>query len=73
MIAQILLLASFSYQTCKRIEFKDQDKFNLDDYVSRKWWIQMNTETPYLPTTWNYCGFAEYQVLPKKTWWGYDI
>jgi hypothetical protein len=42
-------------------------------YASKKWWVQYQALTKYLPKSWNYCGFAEYEILEKKTFWNYDI
>lgn len=64
-------LLKYSFESCKEVEV--QQNINLKEFASKKWFIQKQAITYYLPQTWNFCVSAEYQVLPKKTFWGYDI
>ena len=52
---------------------EDQDKFDLDSFISKVWYIQKQAPLPYLPAKWNWCGTADYTLLKKKTFWNYDI
>jgi len=48
--------------------------FSLDSYINNgRWYIQQQATTTYLPKKENYCVFAEYERLPKKSFWGYTV
>mmetsp|Transcript_159267 Transcript_159267/g.281188 ORF Transcript_159267/g.281188 Transcript_159267/m.281188 type:complete len:218 (-) Transcript_159267:103-756(-) len=59
--------------TCPPEGFDSIENFNLTAFVSKKWYIQQQAVTKYLPISENFCVAAEYEVLAKKTFWGYDI
>lgn len=50
-----------------------QPNFDVDAYISGRWYIQQQMVTHYLPESQNYCVYAEYQKLDKPTTWGYTI
>jgi len=50
-----------------------QKGFNLDEYVSKRWYIQQQMPTQYLDITKNYCVNAKYTKLAKPSFWGYTI
>lgn len=50
-----------------------QKDFDLATFVSKRWYVQQQAATSYLPASQNFCVYADYQVLPKKTFWGYTI
>jgi lipocalin len=47
--------------------------FDLDSYVSGRWYIHQQAETKYLPKEQNYCVYAEYTKMAKKSFWGYEV
>mmetsp|Transcript_71591 Transcript_71591/g.219283 ORF Transcript_71591/g.219283 Transcript_71591/m.219283 type:complete len:191 (-) Transcript_71591:113-685(-) len=59
---------------CPPADFSTVLNFNLDSFISTRWYIQQQMATKYLPASWNRCVYAEY-ALRKKSWlkWGYDI
>jgi len=50
-----------------------QCNFNLDTFISRRWYVQQQMETKDLPAKANYCVTAMYTKRLKKTRLGYDI
>lgn len=53
-----------------------QDGFELDEFISKPWYIQQQMETQYLPKSQNYCVRAKYSELEPTNWrrvWGYTI
>lgn len=50
-----------------------QANFDMEAFVAGRWYIQQQAVTKYLPASQNNCVYAEYQVLPKKSFWGYTI
>jgi len=56
---------------CKPVSTKAG--FDLDSYINGKWYIQEQAVTKYLPKEQNYCVYAEYSKLDKKSFWGYTI
>jgi len=54
-------------------EVQPQKDFNITSYVTGRWYIQQQMSVLYLPTSQNYCVYAEYKVLDKPTLWGYTI
>lgn len=47
--------------------------FNLDSYITGRWYIHQQAETKYLPKEQNYCVYAEYTKMEKKSFWGYEV
>merc|ERR1711998_547295 len=51
-----------------------QADFDLSQFVQEgRWYIQQQAVTQYLPVEQNFCVYAEYSILKKKTFWGYTI
>jgi lipocalin len=64
---------SFASRSCPPAGFDSIQKFDLAAYVSKPWYIQQQAVTTYLPKDQNYCVSADYTLLEKKTFFGYDI
>mmetsp|Transcript_73275 Transcript_73275/g.174604 ORF Transcript_73275/g.174604 Transcript_73275/m.174604 type:complete len:381 (-) Transcript_73275:212-1354(-) len=58
---------------CPPAGFETVNNFDLDSFISKRWYIQQQMETKYLPKTQNRCVYAEYKLQQKKTFWGYDV
>jgi lipocalin len=58
---------------CPPEGFSSIENLNLDSYISKRWYIQQQMETAYLPKAKNWCVYAEYSRLSNKSFWGYDI
>eukprot|EP00928_Gymnodinium_smaydae_P002492 TRINITY_DN1088_c0_g2_i3.p1 TRINITY_DN1088_c0_g2~~TRINITY_DN1088_c0_g2_i3.p1 ORF type:complete len:224 (-),score=37.31 TRINITY_DN1088_c0_g2_i3:365-1036(-) len=58
--------------TCPPANFSTVDNFDLDTFISKRWWAQQQMPTKYLPETQNRCVYAEYK---KRTpgLLGYDV
>uniref|UniRef100_A0A7S2HMZ0 Apolipoprotein D n=1 Tax=Alexandrium andersonii TaxID=327968 RepID=A0A7S2HMZ0_9DINO len=50
-----------------------QPGFDLDSFISKRWYIQQQMSVLYLPASQNFCVYAEYTKLAKPTLWGYSI
>mmetsp|Transcript_2760 Transcript_2760/g.3440 ORF Transcript_2760/g.3440 Transcript_2760/m.3440 type:complete len:356 (-) Transcript_2760:316-1383(-) len=50
-----------------------QEGFDLDSYISQKWYIQQQMEVSYLPSSQNYCVSAQYSKRSNKGIFGYTI
>jgi lipocalin len=59
--------------TCPPEGFSSITGFDIDGFISKRWYIQQMMETSYLPKSHNWCVSAEYSRLPKKSFWGYDV
>merc|ERR1719424_2030601 len=59
--------------TCPPEGFSSTKNFDLNAFIASRWYIQQMMETSYLPKTHNWCVFAEYVLLPKKSFLGYDV
>jgi len=59
--------------TCPPPDFESIKNFDLDAYAANRWYIQEMMVTNYLPKSQNWCVFAEYKRLAKKSFWGYDL
>jgi len=55
------------------LPMQTQKNFNLNTYISKTWFIQQQMPTQYLPAEKNFCVAAKYVLLPKKSFWGYEI
>mmetsp|Transcript_500 Transcript_500/g.557 ORF Transcript_500/g.557 Transcript_500/m.557 type:complete len:252 (-) Transcript_500:278-1033(-) len=56
---------------CPKVQ--TQKDFDLDEFISKPWYIQAQAPTTYLPVSENYCVSAHYSKLAKKSFWGYEI
>lgn len=72
-MVSLAMLLGASSAACPPEGFSSAKDFNLTAYVKGRWYIQEQMETSYLPKTQNYCVFADYTLLAKKTFWGYDV
>lgn len=59
-----------SDNNCKTVG--TQENFDFDMYISKRWYIQQQMATKYLPESQNYCVYAEYSKMDKKSFWGYS-
>jgi len=67
------ILLDAATATCPPEGFSSISNFDLDSFISRRWYIQQQMATQDLPKSWNSCVYAEYSKLSKKSFWGYDI
>jgi len=58
---------------CPPEDFSSIKDIDLDAYISKRWHIQQQMETSYLPKSHNWCVYADYRRLAKKSFWGYDV
>jgi len=58
---------------CPPEAFSSIEDFDLDGFIAKRWYIQQMMETSYLPKSHNWCVYAEYRRLAKKSFWGYDV
>lgn len=58
---------------CPPAGFDSIADLDFDAFVSKRWYIQQQMVTSYLPTSQNWCVFAEYHRRAQKTALGYDI
>lgn len=72
-ISSFALLIISASAVCPPDGFSSISNFDLDGYISKRWYIQQMMETSYLPKSHNWCVYAEYHRLPKKSFWGYDV
>ncbi len=47
--------------------------FDLASFASKMWYAQEQSETSYMPVSWNYCVSAQYEVQSAPNMWGYDV
>jgi lipocalin len=47
--------------------------FDLNAFVAKRWYMQQQMPTSYLPQSESRCVYANYTQLAKKTFWGYGI
>eukprot|EP00568_Trieres_chinensis_P005971 CAMPEP_0183298876 /NCGR_PEP_ID=MMETSP0160_2-20130417/5756_1 /TAXON_ID=2839 ORGANISM="Odontella Sinensis, Strain Grunow 1884" /NCGR_SAMPLE_ID=MMETSP0160_2 /ASSEMBLY_ACC=CAM_ASM_000250 /LENGTH=224 /DNA_ID=CAMNT_0025460997 /DNA_START=67 /DNA_END=741 /DNA_ORIENTATION=- len=48
--------------------------FDLELYTSKRWFVHQQAPTQYVPVERNFCVYADYDVLEKKTFpWGYEV
>ena len=48
--------------------------FNLNLYTSKRWYVHQLAPTQYVPVERNYCAYADYSILEKKTFpWSYEL
>jgi len=58
---------------CPPADFDTIDNFDLAAYSAKRWYIHQQMPTKYLPVDQNFCVYANYEKLEKKSFWGYDI
>mmetsp|Transcript_10438 Transcript_10438/g.18799 ORF Transcript_10438/g.18799 Transcript_10438/m.18799 type:complete len:223 (+) Transcript_10438:75-743(+) len=58
---------------CPAPEFSTVADFDLQTFVSQRWYIQQQMPVSYLPASRNKCVYAEYSLKEKKSLLGYDI
>jgi len=71
-LAISLLWVSVS-ATCPPEGFDSNPGFDLDAYAATRWYIQQMMVTSYLPQSHNFCVYADYSRLAKRTLTGYDV
>eukprot|EP00929_Paragymnodinium_shiwhaense_P031082 TRINITY_DN174_c0_g1_i1.p1 TRINITY_DN174_c0_g1~~TRINITY_DN174_c0_g1_i1.p1 ORF type:complete len:217 (-),score=40.07 TRINITY_DN174_c0_g1_i1:203-853(-) len=59
--------------TCPPEGFESVENFDLKAFAAKRWYIQQQAPTVYLPENQNYCVYAEYKLLEKPTVLGYDV
>jgi len=59
--------------TCPPANFSSMQGFNLKTFAQARWHIQQQMPVSYLPASQNRCVYAEYDLLQKKSFWGYDV
>lgn len=57
---------------CPPKNFSSVQDFDLDGFISQRWYIQQQMEVYYLPKTQNRCVYAEYSKRSPGIW-GYEI
>merc|ERR1740138_1147812 len=74
-MAQIAIaqVAEASSAECPPPQFSTVRDFDIDSFVSKKWYIQQQMEVLYLPKSQNRCVSAEYSKKAKPNFWGYDV
>eukprot|EP00933_Yihiella_yeosuensis_P048289 TRINITY_DN4439_c0_g1_i1.p1 TRINITY_DN4439_c0_g1~~TRINITY_DN4439_c0_g1_i1.p1 ORF type:complete len:225 (-),score=46.69 TRINITY_DN4439_c0_g1_i1:287-961(-) len=87
MLSKMMKLGAivFMFQQCTLSIARDVEKeskcpevtvaqnFDLSAFVKSRWYIQQQMNIDYLPKDSNNCVYAEYEVLSKPTFWGYDV
>eukprot|EP00746_Dinoflagellata_sp_MGD_P080672 gnl/MRDRNA2_/MRDRNA2_32178_c0_seq1.p1 gnl/MRDRNA2_/MRDRNA2_32178_c0~~gnl/MRDRNA2_/MRDRNA2_32178_c0_seq1.p1 ORF type:complete len:218 (-),score=44.77 gnl/MRDRNA2_/MRDRNA2_32178_c0_seq1:400-1053(-) len=58
---------------CPPKNFSSVENFDLNTFVSARWYAQQQMPVSYLPKDQNYCVYADYKKKDKKTFWGYDV
>jgi len=71
--ATFALLVGAISAVCPPEGFSSIQDFGLDSFIAKPWYIQQQMETSYLPKSHNWCVYAEYRRLAKKSFWGYDV
>jgi len=74
----LVVLVGSAAGACPPENFSSVKDFDLGGYISKRWYIQQQMETSYLPKSQNWCVYAEYHRLSdvfwgKKSFWGYDL
>jgi len=72
-LVSIALVVTAASATCPPDGFSSIQNFDIDKYIANRWYIQQQMETSYLPKAHNWCVYAEYSRLAKKSFWGYDV
>jgi len=72
-IADAFLSKDLQLPSCPPSNFSTVQNFDLNSFVNGRWYIQQQMAVSYLPESQNRCVYAEYSLLSKKTFWGYDV
>jgi len=64
-------LIALASAMCPPANFSSIADFDLDSFISARWYIQQQAATKYLPVSQNRCVFAEYKK--ETSFWGYDL
>jgi len=62
-----------SSPTCPPANFSSVQGFDLGSFARGRWHIQQQMPVSYLPASQDRCVYAEYELLKKKTFWGYEV
>ena len=71
--AREFLVAQSKPSQCPPSGFDSTQDFDLESFISKRWYVQQQMEVKYLPKYRNRCVYAEYKLEEKKTFWGYDV
>jgi len=71
-VAGLYLGLSSAATTCPPSDFETVSDFDLDAFISKRWWVQQQMEVTYLPKSQNRCVYAEYEKR-KPGLLGYDV
>jgi lipocalin len=58
---------------CPPPGFDTVNNFNLDAFAAKRWYIQEQMQVTAVPANAHFCIHADYLLLSKKSFWGYDI
>lgn len=58
---------------CPPAGFTTVQNFNLNVFSAKRWYIQEQMQVTAVPAHAHFCIHADYKILDKKTFWGYDI
>jgi len=58
---------------CPPANFSTVENFDLDTFVSKRWYIQQQQEVHYLPKDQNSCVYAEYTKRASPSLFGYEV
>lgn len=62
-----------SLPTCPPAGFSTATDFELDSFISSRWYIQQQMATTFLPASENSCVYAEYKLFERTSFWGYNV
>lgn len=58
---------------CPPPDFDTVKDFDLATFSAKRWYIQEQMQVTAVPAHAHFCIHADYKLLTKKTFWGYDI
>jgi lipocalin len=61
-----------AHAQCPPAGFETVKDFNLNGFISKRWYVQQQMEVSYLPKSRNRCVYADYS-LKKGSLWGYEV
>jgi len=73
LLVSSVLAASEHLPKCPPPDFDTVQNFNLDAFAAKRWYIQEQMQVAAVPANAHFCIHADYKLLTKKTFWGYDI
>jgi lipocalin len=62
-----------SAATCPPSDFSTVDNFDLDTYISKRWYVQQQMECALEPKNLFQCQYAEYAKMNESNWWGFNL